>query len=115
MMLSKHFSRQEFACQCGCGFDTVDSVLIEALESIREHFDSPVTITSGCRCPEHNNAVGGSDNSQHKKGRASDIKVSGTSPEIVSNYAKSLGILSVGTYATFTHVDSRSGVPKRWG
>ena len=112
--LSTHFSRKEFACQCGCGFNTVDSLLLEALESIREHFDSPITITSGCRCLTHNAAVGGVEDSQHTKGRASDIQVSGTSPTIVSKYVRSLGILSVGSYDTFTHIDSRSGIPQRW-
>jgi uncharacterized protein YcbK (DUF882 family) len=113
--LSFHFNRSEFECPCGCGFDTVDAVLVEALESVRTYFDSPVTVTSGCRCAAYNYEVGGVERSQHKKGRASDIQVSGTAPMLVADYVESLGLLSVGRYDTFTHVDSRSGVPKRWG
>ena len=55
MKLSDNFSRTEFACKCGCGFDTVDSLTLEALESIRKHFNKPVTVTSGCRCLVHSN------------------------------------------------------------
>jgi uncharacterized protein YcbK (DUF882 family) len=114
MSLSKHFNRKEFACRCGCGFDTVDSMTLEALESIRQHFDKPVNVTSGCRCLVHNKAVGGSERSQHTKGRAADIQVKGVEPSAVADYATSLG-LSVGRYDSFTHVDSRSGLAARWG
>ena len=114
MMISRYFDRSEFACKCGCGQDTVDVVLLEALEAIREHFGEPVRVTSGNRCERHNTRVGGSEHSQHKKGRAADILVSGVSPAEVADYAESLG-MSVGRYDSFTHVDSRSGNPARWG
>ena len=111
--ISENFNRSEFACSCGCGFDTVDAVLLEALEAIRVHFDKPVKVTSSCRCPSHNFDVGGAAGSQHKKGRAADIQVSSVSPDAVASFAEDLG-LSVGRYQSFTHVDSRSGAPSRW-
>ena len=111
--LSPHFDREEFACKCGCGYDTVDHRLLEALEAIRVHFGKPVKVTSGCRCEAHNGAVGGSKNSQHKKGRAADIQVASTDPARVQDFAEDLG-MSVGRYGTFTHVDSRSGPPANW-
>ena len=114
MKISPNFDRDEFACKCGCGYDTVDTLLLEALESIRVHFNQPVTITSACRCNNHNKKVGGSTNSQHKKGRAADIQVRNTSPSDVATFAEELG-MSVGRYETFTHIDSRSGSPARWG
>jgi len=91
----------------------VDAVLLEALEALRRHFGKPIHITSGCRCPAHNEAVGGSQGSQHKKGRAADLYISGVSPDDVASFAEDLG-LSVGRYDSFTHIDSRSGVPARW-
>lgn len=112
--LSGHFNRSEFACSCGCGYDTVDSVLLEALEAIRVHFGQPVTVTSACRCPSHNFDVGGAKGSQHKKGRAADIYVKSVAPADVASFAEELG-MSVGRYASFTHIDSRSGPPARWG
>ena len=113
--LSKHFTRHEFACRCGCGFDTVDTELLSILEAIRAHFGKPVVITSGCRCPEHNEAVGGSANSQHKLGRAADIVVADTEPDDVAHFVeRTFNRGGVGRYSTFTHIDSR-GVKARWG
>ena len=111
--LSVHFSRHEFSCKCGCGFDTVDAELIMDLELIRVHFDRPVTINSGCRCRTHNHAVNGFDNSLHLVGRAADIVVDGTPPGIVQEYAEQIGVSGLGRYNTFTHVDSRTG-RARW-
>ena len=73
MKLSKHFSREEFECGCGCGFAAVDVELLDILEKVRSKFNAPVTITSACRCAEHNSAIGGSYGSKHKKGIAADI------------------------------------------
>ena len=113
--LSKHFNRSEFACKCGCGYDTVDAELIEYLEAIRLRF-GPVTVTSGCRCTEHNKAVGGSKNSQHVLGRAADIQVKGVEPATVQAYCEdSLIPQGLGSYNSFTHIDTRSSGDARWG
>ena len=111
--ISPHFNRSEFACSCGCGYNTVDSMLLEGLEALRRHFASAIRVTSGARCASHNFDIGGAQRSQHKRGRAADIQVTDVSPEDVADYAESLG-LSVGRYATFTHVDSRSGPPVKF-
>ena len=107
--LSEHFSRKEFECQCGCGFDTVDIELLEALETIRHRYMKGIKITSGCRCAKHNKAEGGADDSQHTKGRAADFKVKDMEPEEIYNflcrtYPKTFGI---GIYHNRIHIDSR--------
>lgn len=113
--LSEHFTRHEFACRCGCGADTVDVALIGLLEQVRNHFDKPVVVTSGYRCMEHNERVGGSHNSQHLYGRAADIIVAGVEADDVADYVENINPDGgVGRYSTFTHVDSRSGCA-RWG
>jgi uncharacterized protein YcbK (DUF882 family) len=112
--LTKNFSRSEYACKCGCGFDTVDYDLVMIHQQIRDHFGSSVTITSACRCDEHNARCGGADNSQHKDGRAGDIIVYGVSPEEVGMYCEEIGVPGVGIYDDFTHTDSRSNGPARW-
>lgn len=113
--VSNSFLRNEFQCQCGCGFDTVDVELIKIVQGVRDQFGLPVTITSGCRCPSHNASVGGAQSSQHVLGRAADIQVAGVAPQDVQaylhgRYPDSYGI---GSYPTFTHVDSR-GSKARW-
>ena len=115
MKLSKHFNREEFACSCGCGFDTVDSYLLEVLEDVRHHFDAPVIINSACRCSVHNYTVGGKATSQHLFGRAADIVVKGYDPVEVYTYLahRFPHELGLGRYETFTHVDTRNG-KGRW-
>ena len=115
MRLSKHFMRREFACRCGCGFDTVDAMLLTVLERIRGHFGHPVRINCGCRCPAHNRAVGGAPNSQHLVGKAADVVVDGISPDQVADYvdARWPDLGGLGRYRTFTHVDVR-GHRARW-
>lgn len=111
--LSDNFDRSEFACRCGCGFDTVDAELLRILERIRDFFEQPVRITSGCRCAEHNRAVGGGSKSQHLYGRAADIQVRSIPPGIVQEYCMQLGVPGLGCYKTFTHIDTRTG-HARW-
>lgn len=114
--LSPHFSRKEFACKCGCGFDTVDVETLAVLEDVREQFGAPVTIHSGCRCLVYNRRVGGALNSQHMRARAADIAVFGVAPSKIATYLekKYPDKYGIGRYGTFTHVDTRSGVTARW-
>jgi uncharacterized protein YcbK (DUF882 family) len=109
--LSENFSRSEFKCKCGeCDFDTVDAALIWVLEDVRGHFQSPVNITSGCRCGPHNKREGGSDNSQHLYGKAADITVTGVPASAVQNYLldRYRDSFGIGRYSSWTHIDVRS-------
>lgn len=116
MSISEHFKQSEFACKCGCGFDDVNSKLIDVLEDVRNHFNAPVYISSGCRCQQHNQNVGGKPNSQHLLGNASDIKVNGIEPKAVADYLESKypDKFGIGRYQNFTHVDVRE-IKARWG
>jgi zinc D-Ala-D-Ala carboxypeptidase len=49
------------------------------LEPVRGHFQRPIVVHSGYRCPAVNAAIGGSKTSQHCKGEAVDFHVSGYS------------------------------------
>lgn len=114
--LSKNFSRVEFSCKCGCGFDTIDAGLINILQDLRDHFSARVVVLSGNRCAQHNESIGGSENSQHKKSRAADIFVVNVSPKGVHAYLDSKygQSVSLGLYETFTHVDTRTNGGARW-
>ena len=112
--LNQYFTREEFACKCGCGFNTVDTELLKLLTAARAHFNKPITITSACRCEAHNERVGGSPNSLHKLGRAADIIVKDVDPADVAHFFDiEFDAPGVGEYNTFTHVDSRTG-RARW-
>lgn len=71
--LSKNFDSSEFACKCGCGFDTPDPELIRMLQTARDLYGKSMIISSGCRCIKRNRTVGGATNSAHITGKAADI------------------------------------------
>lgn len=71
--LSKNFTSEEFACKCGCGYDTPNPELVRMLQATRDLYGKQMTITSGCRCIKHNRTVGGAANSAHIDGNAVDI------------------------------------------
>lgn len=108
--ISTNFSRGEFSCHCGCGFDVVDVELIKILELIRSHWGAAVSINSAARCVKHNKAVNGSERSMHLLGKAADVKVKGVSPIHVYNFLNKTfnGQFGLGNYETFTHIDCRS-------
>lgn len=114
--ISRHFSRWEFACRCGCGQDVVDVLLVGMLEDIRYHYgDRSVNLSSGNRCPQHNKDEDGGEFSQHLLGKAADFKVEGISPSQVQDYfdKRHPRRYGMGRYETFTHADSRD-VYARW-
>ncbi|EOH2540774.1 YcbK family protein [Campylobacter jejuni] len=126
MKENKYFKESEFKCKCGkCELPTnvPSDELIDILCEIREHFDSPVTINSGYRCPEHNARVGGAKTSQHAVGSAADFVVKGVKTKDVYDYVISkygyrpLGIAfkfnNQDEYAGFVHLDTR-GRKARW-
>ncbi|HID30624.1 MAG TPA: peptidase M15 family protein [Desulfobacterales bacterium] len=110
--LSKHFSKQEFACPCGCGFDTPARGLIIRLELIREILSSPVVITSGCRCASYNKKIGGAPNSAHTRGCAADIHTPDS--EFRWKFLQLAFILfkRVGIGKDFIHVDTDNLLPQ---
>lgn len=113
--LSENFSRYEFACKCGCGFDTVDAEQLRLLQDLRE-WAGPTKVNSGCRCVKHNKDEGGGENSLHLFGRASDIECENKTPDEVADWVdRYLGNTGgLGRYETFTHIDTRTNGPARW-
>jgi len=73
--LSENFDSTEFACRCGCGYATPKYSLVDKLQEVRDEWGFPISVRSGCRCPNHNssNDVLGGRNSYHLNGMASDI------------------------------------------
>lgn len=110
MKLWNGFARKEFACKCGCGFDTTDAELLTVLKELKKDFGYRVVILNcACRCSRHNASVGGKPKSQHLFGKAADIRVMGASPDKVADYLdeKYPDKYGIGRYQTFTHIDVR--------
>ena len=115
--LTKNFSKSEFACPC-CGRVKIEDKLVKALQKLRDLAGSPIRITSGYRCPDHNARIGGAVNSAHLFGKASDIIIEGYTlvemfllAEQIDEFRKG----GIGLYpeGNFLHLDIDSGC-RRW-
>ena len=53
--------------------DNIREKLLPALNELREAWGSPINITSGFRCKELNDKIGGVKTSLHLKGLAADL------------------------------------------
>jgi len=110
--LTKHFSRWEFECSCGCGYDQVHVELVKRLQNVRENF-GPMTIHSGCRCAPNNRSVGGSPLSSHLRGLAADIRCSNSLSRFnLLSGLTAQGFKRIGIGQEFIHVDMDPDKPQ---
>lgn len=88
----KPFTLDDFDCKC-CGKNWTDVEIVKRMNRVQQDLQEPVTITSGYRCDEHNLAVGGKKNSQHRLGRAVDCKAKNMDRlyEVMARYFQALG------------------------
>jgi len=118
--ITKNFSRWEFACKCGCGFDDIDLCLVHRLQVVRDILDVPITVTSGCRCKAYNysDEVGGKPASLHlpdpTDGKAKAVDWTVEDEEILMSAGRMLYDWSGGfhRYLDFIHTDI--GRKRRW-
>ncbi len=117
--LTANFNRKEFDCKCGCGANKIDSAFLWELQLCREVADIPFTITSGCRCPKHNEAVGGFSTSDHITDE--DHHCSGADIKCVDSKARckivdaafQVGFDRIGIAKTFIHLGRSSTNTRR--
>lgn len=108
----EYFDKCEFACRCGgkyCnGYPAeMNEKVVKVADKVRKHFGAAVTVSSGLRCTNHNNNVGGVTNSRHKLGKAIDFCVAGKTSSEVLAYVKKQSDIRY-TYAInnrFVHMD----------
>lgn len=125
--VTKHLSRCEFACRCGCGFIDPHPCLVVGLEEIRSAAGVPIWISSGCRCPEHNREEGGAPFSFHLPqqngyGFAADWFLEGLNLREMVWFAEKSRFFAgggIGAYydagKIWVHTDVRLAGPVRWG
>jgi uncharacterized protein YcbK (DUF882 family) len=119
-----NFRPEEFNCKCGdCSGRTPDPTstrhLAWVLQQIRAFVNVPLKISSGYRCRDHNEAIGGHRNSYHMKGWAADLLPVGISASelhaaiehLVASKRMPAG--GLGLYSTFVHYDIQHG-HRRW-
>jgi uncharacterized protein YcbK (DUF882 family) len=114
--LSDNFTIDEMQCPC-CKKCEMDPKFIETLQGIRDYLNIPMKVTSGYRCRNHNELVGGAPNSKHLSGIAVDVSMkyhdSQRMYELIQ-VALSFGIQGIGISKSFIHLDAREQPGKLW-
>lgn len=75
---SKHFTRAELDCPCGCRTppwqqENLERLARTVLEPLRSRLGMSIPIVSGYRCESYNKKIGGASRSQHMNGKAVDL------------------------------------------
>lgn len=105
-----HFKPDEVASH-GDGSLLVVEGALDTLERLRTLLGRPLVILSAYRDPVHNARVGGAPLSQHKFGKAFDLRLD-YDRDMLVGLAKEAGFRGIGLYKTFVHVDC--GPSRRW-
>ena len=103
----KYFNYSEFDSPDvqGSG-QLMDAKILMMLDQVRDKFDKPIHITSGFRTPQHNEEVGGKENSSHLKGLAVDIACNNSKDRFdLINCLLDVGFSRIGVADTFIHAD----------
>jgi len=103
----KYFNYSEFDSPDvqGSG-QMMDAKILMMLDQVRDKFDKPIHITSGFRTPQHNDEVGGKENSSHLKGLAVDIACNNSKDRFdLINCLLDVGFSRIGVASTFIHAD----------
>lgn len=123
-MLNNYFRTSEFSCQCkhsSCVEQKISEDLINRLTYLREAKQSPMTITSGFRCKQHQEDIRKSGVStvvakvsQHELGNAVDVKFRALRIDEWINDAKRK-FSYIGIATNFLHLDTRPAkVKDQW-
>lgn len=121
--LTRNLNLDEFTSHDGVPVppERYDAVrwLAENLQVIRDYLNRPITVISGFRTAEHNDAVDGANKSKHLTAEAADIAAEGMAAKELHDavlHLISIGAIhngGVGLYAGWVHYDTRA-TPTRW-
>lgn len=116
----EEFERSDLAEEYGVS-NTVPTTVVRlsitalcecVLQPLRDEIGEPVIISSGYRSKALNEAVGGVESSQHRKGEAADIKVAGMEPVEVARVVYGASAIwaqvdQMILYPTFLHLSHK--------
>lgn len=114
---TKNFKPEEFICDCGrkycTGYPThMKDYQLQHLQTIRNHYGKPMTITSGMRCRTRNHRVGGIPNSLHLYGQATDFYMKGVT-DTLANRRKTIRYIKTLKRHNYTYGNGCSSVKDR--
>ena len=109
-----YFPKSELVCKCGCGLYNFSPFLLKVINEIRRRLGRALIVKSGCRCIAHNEAVGGTETSDHLTGEGVDLKaIHSHTRYIIISTALEYGLTRLGTrYKTFIHLGINKDNPQ---
>jgi zinc D-Ala-D-Ala carboxypeptidase len=75
-MTWRNFSRQEFACKCGCGTNGIQDRFIDVAQELRDEVGFALVCSSGYRCADHPIESRKASPGEHSEGTCADFLVS---------------------------------------
>lgn len=125
--MARNYTQADIACKCGCGIAHTTPEVEDAADAVCDNYGEKVPVNSWCRCPHHNEEVGGSRTSSHistpvKPGVAIDFRIPGSTPaEQAENRPRleaamrKAGFNRIGIGKTFIHGDmDHTKAPATW-
>lgn len=120
--IAKNFSEKELFSKSPDAPNThfLDPRIVAVLQYIRTYLNTPIVVTSTYRTKKHNDSLGSSELSQHRRGKAIDFKVLDAQKEAelknvfrdrkgeLWDAIRQIGLNGVGIYNSFFHIDSRN-------
>ena len=93
---SKFFSRNEYACKCGCNQGFMNSNLTNLLDQLRHYYNKPIYLSSAYRCNNHSAERTKPRPGKHNEGIAVDIKCHGKEALKIMKLALEIGFTVIG-------------------
>jgi zinc D-Ala-D-Ala carboxypeptidase len=118
-MTLRYFTPREFECK-HCGENRMQDGFLRKLDDLRHKLGFPLRVTSGYRCPTHNQRVSTTGPAgPHTTGRAADLAVDRGQAYLVLKAALDAGFTGIGVQqkgtVRFIHLDDLSdGRPTVW-
>ena len=113
-MITPNFSVNEMACKCGCGRHEMDGEFMRMLKTLRDKMQSPLKVSFGFRCEDHNQMVSTTGrNGPHTLAKATDILISGERAMVLFEKARQIGFSGIGLSQRgpyqdrFVHLDTK--------
>ena len=101
----RFFKSIEFNCPC-CQKAIMDTRFLNMINQARDLANIPFNITSGYRCKNYNNVIGGVNESAHISGLAADISCENSSNRLIIIEALlDTGFKRIGIANNFIHMD----------
>ena len=114
MIQTKNFSPKsdpKLLCTCGhkdCDKRSVNQETLDKLQLLRGWFNSPMTVTSGGRCPNHPDEVHRTTPADHQNCIGVDIHYySETEKNLIMMYGVKAGFTAIAAGKNFVHLGNR--------